>query len=850
MLFQRWTALVVLAAGLAVGAGLSAAVRLQTLFLSGSPAPAGLPFASFGRAAVNARGTVCFLAGWDGRRRRPEGLYLRRGDEVLPVVRAGDPVPRTTFRAVPPGARFSFPPEYPDEFSAFALNDRDEVAFITRQGLFLYTSGGLRPVARVGDGLPGAADEQWEELLAVSLNNRGAVAFVAATRSVLDGERHEGVYQSEGGAPKILLFEGDPLPELNDELAGFDDIAVNDQGQVAVLARVGVEERPAILLRSDSETRVLAIQDGPAPGGVWIGLAGVALNNAGEVAFQGQVAADGVDRTGIFRASGGAVTPVAMPGQAIAGGAPGAAGSGMTLGEHPGRPVLDDAGIVAFVADLAGRGGAQALLRADGGVLTALAVEGQEAPGGLSGTVTRLSGLNRGSLGPAGLVCSLALTGGPVGDAVMRYSVARAPEVVMTSGAPLPPGGALTTADSDSDDGEVEAKISPGGELVLAADAGGYGRALFRAGAEGPELLTPLGQDPTAGPAVRSVTSWGMNATGQIAYLGVVDEAGRDTAVFSLTTGKRQAPALVAATRMPLPGDYGGRERVITHLEPPALDGRGRIYFAALASDAQAAAPSMPAAYLLRAAGSQRELLAVEGQRIPGVGVLAGSSTGGGVGAGPGAFRELQVNAAGQALFLNGYRDEHTGALVPAGLFLLSGGEIRAVAVAGQKAPLPGGPTYAAFASPRLSEGGAVVFEATVVGARQKPRVGLFRLRGAETQPVAVAGDPVPWLDGARYQSVSAPAINSAGDVAFSAVIDGPPATAPSAAVFVARETALNLVLADGAPLEENGVAALRLDPRFPAAPLSLRDDGFLLVAAHLRDSAAPAGLFLIPPRG
>src|SRR5258708_33238105 len=90
------------------GAGCSPAPPVQPLFLSGQPAPAGLTFASFGRAATNAAGTVCFLAGWDSYGHRPEGLFLRRGEQVLPIARAGDPIPDGS------GARFSFPPDDPD----------------------------------------------------------------------------------------------------------------------------------------------------------------------------------------------------------------------------------------------------------------------------------------------------------------------------------------------------------------------------------------------------------------------------------------------------------------------------------------------------------------------------------------------------------------------------------------------------------------------------------------------------------------------------------------------------------------------------------------------------------------
>src|SRR5207302_5633778 len=109
-----------LALGLLANGGSTSSSRVRTLFVSGSPAPSGLTFASFGRAAVNARGTVCFLAGWDGLRHRPEGLFLRQGDQVAPIARAGDAVPGGA------GDRFSFVPEYPDDLTSFSLNGQDE----------------------------------------------------------------------------------------------------------------------------------------------------------------------------------------------------------------------------------------------------------------------------------------------------------------------------------------------------------------------------------------------------------------------------------------------------------------------------------------------------------------------------------------------------------------------------------------------------------------------------------------------------------------------------------------------------------------------------------------------------
>src|SRR6266571_87041 len=264
MLVQRIAVMLALAGGVAASAGSCSASPVQPLFLSGQPAPAGLTFASFGRAATNAAGTVCFLAGWDSYGHRPEGLFLRRGEQVLPIARAGDPIPDGS------GARFSFPPDDPDAFTSFSLNNRDEVAFIVRQGLFLSSGGAVRPLARIGAAVPGVLDELWDEIDAVSLNSDGAVAFAGAVRSVQDGERQEGVFLARGDAVKIVLFDGDRVPDLDGELTAFLSVSLNEAGEIATVAQEGDEGLSCILLTTSASTRAVAVEGRPAPGGgIW-----------------------------------------------------------------------------------------------------------------------------------------------------------------------------------------------------------------------------------------------------------------------------------------------------------------------------------------------------------------------------------------------------------------------------------------------------------------------------------------------------------------------------------------------------------------------------------------------------
>jgi hypothetical protein len=823
-----------LAASLAIGAGLSLgstpAPHIRTLVTSGAPAPAGLRFTSFGRAATNAQGTVCFLAGWDGRFHRREGLYLRRGSGIVPIARAGDPIPGEG------GARFSFPPEYADEFASFSLNDRNEVAFITRQGLFLYSDGEIRALARAGAEVPDADDLKWDEIDAVSLNNAGAVAFIAVAHSSGDGERYEGVFVSDDVKPRIVQFVGDPVPEADGEINSFGGVSLSDSGQVATVARVGDEDRAAILLTTGSRTDLVALQGQPAPQGTWSDLTSVALNSRGELAFQARVQTGDGEHTEICLASGGEINAVALPGQLLDG------SSGAALGEFLARPVLDDEGNVAFVAGLPGSESADLLVVATEGHRTALATAGRPILDERPGTIGSFIGLNLGSLRSGQVVASLTQEGGAAGEAVVRFKAGAPPEVLVSGETPLPPDGAVVTVDGETEPRETQAAMTPRGEVVFIGDVGGYGRTLFRLTSQGPALLTPLGQRWGDEPGLLGVVSFDLDAGGTLVFLGQRDRNGEDTAIC-VTSVNGEAPHLASKVGAPLPGS----DQVLTRLGPPQLDGRGRVLFSA-----EAAAPDQPidsaaSTYLLAWEGGSLSVLAREGQRVEGAGTLVGQPNAGGDGNPPGAFRELQVNAGGQALFIISYRDS-ANVYVPTGLFLSNGGQMQPIALFGQRAPVTGEPTYNAFFSPRLSDDGTVLFIATLVGGGQKPRSGLFRFKAGQITPLAVTGEAAPGLPGALFRSLMTPVLSASGDLAFLALLQGTDAWRGLSSLYASLGAEVRPLLVPASEGASDGETILRLDDRSPAAPLALLEDRRLLVAGRGEEDGAPAGLFVVQP--
>ena len=358
-------------------------------------------------------------------------------------------------------------------------------------------------------------------------------------------------------------------------------------------------------------------------------------------------------------------------------------------------------------------------------------------------------------------------------------------------------------------------------------------------------MVVPLGSALGLHKTLRSVISFGLNDAGQVTFLAHHDEEGRDAGIYTTTVDGGATPRLVAATGEAVPGVS---QYFITWFGPPQIDGAGRVLFAALGAHVDEQSGAMTTgSFLLTAQDGRLALLAAEGEQISGVGTLIASNTTGDEPVSPAAFFDLQVNERGDALFLSAYLDAASNAFVPAGLFLLSDGSLRLAAAIGQKAPLPMMPTYNSLSSPRLSDGGAIVFLAGTVGSGRKPRSALFRIYGSQTTPLALVGDAAPTVDGGFYRALQAPTLNAAGDVAFLALLDGVQEVRRSGALYVSNGMDARLALGAG----DDGAAAgtiVRMDDLSPAAPIAFLDDGSLLIAAREAGVSGSAGLFLVEP--
>jgi hypothetical protein len=170
-------------------------------------------------------------------------------------------------------------------------------------------------------------------------------------------------------------------------------------------------------------------------------------------------------------------------------------------------------------------------------------------------------------------------------------------------------------------------------------------------------------------------------------------------------------------------------------------------------------------ATLLRGAGSEGLFLStsrgiakvvVEGDRAPGGGALSGL----------GRHPIPSINASGSVAFAAAVSQGKT----VEGIFVSSGGKLRAVAAAGDPAPgIPSG-TFANVDFPALNDRGDVAFVATVRRGRETVEAVYLRTRTG-LRKVVSQEDPAP--AGGTFAAFGAPALTNSGAIAFAAVVEG-----------------------------------------------------------------------------
>ncbi len=327
------------------------------------------------------------------------GLYRGEAGGITRIVREGD--------AIPGSGGISTLLYSP------AMNDAGVVAsysLISGGGSTLFRGDGvsIEPLLQRGDPAPDGNGSFTGPLGfgRVDINDAGVVAFRAGLQGTNGGSQDDtGFYRANGSAVTQIAREGQAAPDGNGELdSALLQPVINDRGQVAFWTFLrntggGNSDNQAIYRGEGGGLTRIARTGVAAPGGLGqvTALSAPYLNDSGQVAFVASISGVAGPGEGIFRGTGGQLTPLLHSGEEALD------GNGRL--EHFTGMAFNEAGVVAALFTLQGTSGGatddHALYLSDGqervrvaregGTLSGASIVSLEFLGGYQGG----SGLNR-----------------------------------------------------------------------------------------------------------------------------------------------------------------------------------------------------------------------------------------------------------------------------------------------------------------------------------------------------------------------------------------------------------------------------------------------------------------------
>jgi hypothetical protein len=380
--------------------------------------------------------------------------------------------------------------------------------------------------------------------------------------------------KSRSVTPRLeaIAATGDPSPTVG----SFDRFEVEGRAVAAPVNRRGDVLFFATVLRSGAEegwflaaggrfSKIAAVGDA-VPSGERIAGFGenpaAALNNAGTVAFAAQLNG-GKATSGIFVASQGRLIAAALSG----GAAPDAPQTTLAAFE---QPVLNEAGDVAFlVATRRGRETGEAIYLWRKGKLSKLVASGDPAPGGgIFSDFGNPALNNRGEVAFGALIKQGSILGG------IFLSSGTQIRSVLAAGAPAPTGGIFARFSE-------RVVLNDAGAIALSAvlRQGGPESAIFVVENDVPRAMAAVGAAASGGGTYAAFISWpAMSNDGTIAFMASIDGGPDGLAVY---LAGANATKRVAAIGDALPA--GGGRIVAFPLYPTlAIAPNGAVTFAAI----------------------------------------------------------------------------------------------------------------------------------------------------------------------------------------------------------------------------------------------------------------------------
>lgn len=635
-------------------------------------------------------------------------------------------------------------------FSEVGLDDRGRAAFVgASAAIFHRTAAGLVRIVGAGDAL------DVDVLAGVGGPALGGGACLGFQAVFVGGG--SAVFRRCATDFDVIASVGTPV--AGGAFAGFGPtVAVGAGGQIAFTALLDDGTTGLFVAALDGGIREVTRTGAPAAaGGTLVAIRLVGLSASGHVGFRGVVTA-GPD--GLF-VWDGAVVPVVQKLAVVNDASP--AGGQFT---GFGAASVNDGDVWAFRATVANRGSVSSdpvdgVFRADASgsvpIFSTVALEGDQTP--LGGTIRQIPTSLEPAINSNGLIvfrCTLA-------DASSSAAIfTAAPDGTLAKVVAV---GETTTA------GQLrrlrEAILGNDDSVLLRATLAGGTPGLFVARGDQVVPLARLGETTDLGSGFRFTDASVRGAVEDAVFLGLQE------GVYLVGAPGLLETVAVLGDPTPRGGTYAG-------FEPPAAGPGGAVVFSASVHGGRVSEA-------LFAVGPRGAVpLVLVGKRVPGGGdILAffpdtiDPLTHAGVGPGGMAFHASL---------------ERTSA--SAGVFLRTGGGLRSMARAGQRAP--GGGQYVAFGTPAVPGGGRVAFVGQVRGARAD--TALFLLGPGAPRTLAAAGRGTRTRIAGTFASFDPPAA-SGRSVAFHARLAQPGVEG----VFIASGRTLTAVAGTGDESPDNG---------------------------------------------
>ncbi len=320
-------------------------------------------FLTFSEPAINEARQVAFLSGVDTTNNgiaNTNAIYRWNADATLmKILATGEVAPDgggTIARLEDPSLNDS------GQTAFFAAIDTTPGGFPEEEAIYRHGgSGAPTRVARTGQTVPNG-NGTYRNFDGPTINNAGQVAFRATLRNTSIPANDQAVYAGTPGALVEIVRQGNPEPGGNGEFATIDGVIMNDAGQVAFESSLqnttggggsGVFRGAVVGPVVQIARRGAASPDGS---GTFSGFGEPALNNAGQVAWEGFIdlgnGGSTLDDEAIFRGDGsGPPSIIAREGGAVPTATPPA------VFRFVNDPCINDAGQVAFRATVEETGG-------------------------------------------------------------------------------------------------------------------------------------------------------------------------------------------------------------------------------------------------------------------------------------------------------------------------------------------------------------------------------------------------------------------------------------------------------------------------------------------------------------